>query len=143
MNIDWPHFTPYASALGGTLLGLAAAMLVLFNGRVAGVSGIVGSLLHGDKKHSAWRIAFIAGLLLAPLAYGVVTRLPAVTIDADYGLLILAGLLVGIGTQYSAGCTSGHGVCGISRLSVRSLVATLTFMGAGFLTVAVLRHCIA
>ncbi len=143
MTIDWIHFTPWTSLLGGVLIGLAAAIFVLLNGRIAGVSGILGGLLRPARGDLGWRLAFIAGLAIAPLAYGLAHALPAVTIEADAGTLIVAGLLVGAGTRYGAGCTSGHGVCGLSRLSLRSLAATLAFMAAGFATVAVVRHLIA
>jgi len=140
MNIDWLHFTPYAALLGGALVGAAAALLLLANGRIAGISGILGGLLAPVKGDSAWRVAFVAGLLGAPLLYALFARLPEVRIDTGHGALVLAGLLVGVGTRYGSGCTSGHGVCGISRLSPRSLVATGVFMAAGFATVYVLRH---
>jgi uncharacterized membrane protein YedE/YeeE len=142
MTIDWTSFTPGSAALGGAMIGLAVAMLVLLNGRVAGVSGILGGLLRPQRGDIAWRWAFIAGLLLAPVAYAAVSRLPEIATVASYPMLIVAGLLVGIGTRYGSGCTSGHGVCGLSRLSPRSLVATLIFMGAGFATVFVVRHVI-
>jgi uncharacterized membrane protein YedE/YeeE len=138
--IDWAHFTPWSSLAGGIVIGAAAAMFILLNGRIAGISGIIGGLLRPAGGGISWRLAFIAGLLLAPAAYALVTRLPAQTIDAGYPLLVLAGLIVGIGTSYGSGCTSGHGVCGVSQLSPRSLVATAAFMAAGFATVFVLRH---
>jgi uncharacterized membrane protein YedE/YeeE len=140
MNIDWTAFTPWSALIGGVVIGIAAATLALFNGRVAGISGIVGALLRPAFPDVTWRVAFVAGLLLAPVAYAVFRTLPAVTIDAGYPMLILAGLLVGVGTRYASGCTSGHGVCGLSRLSPRSVVATLTFMAAGFVTVYLVRH---
>ena len=140
MTIDWNAFTPWSSLLGGVLIGVAAAMFALLNGRIAGISGVLGSLLTPVRGDVGWRAAFIAGLVGAPLLYALFTELPAVQIDASYGALVAAGLLVGIGTRYGSGCTSGHGVCGLSRLSLRSLVATATFMGAGFLSVFVLRH---
>jgi uncharacterized protein len=133
--IDWQHFTPWSSLAGGILIGLAAAMLVLVNGRIAGVSGIVGGLLRPWRGDVAWRIAFVLGLLCAAPIYALFIGKSWVRIDAGWGTLILAGLLVGAGTSYAAGCTSGHGVCGLSRLSPRSLVATLAFMAAGMLTV--------
>jgi uncharacterized protein len=138
MTIDWAHFTPWTSLAGGALIGFAAAMLLLLSGRVAGISGIVGGLLWPQRGDVAWRLAFVGGLLVAPLAmlfYSVNPR-----IDAGLGTLALAGLLVGLGTRYGAGCTSGHGVCGLSRLSPRSLVATGAFMAAGIVTVFVTRH---
>lgn len=140
--VDWQAFTPWASLAGGALIGLAAALLLWLNGRIAGISGIVGGLLRPVPGDRAWRVAFVLGLLLAPLAYGLVARLPVLQVDSGYGLLVLAGLLVGVGTRYGAGCTSGHGVCGLSRLSPRSLVATLTFMAVGFATVLVVRHVV-
>lgn len=143
MSIDWNAFTPWSSLAGGLLIGIAAATLALFNGRIAGISGIIGGLLRLPKGDSGWRAAFVTGLIGAPLLYALAFTLPQLEIDAGYGSLILAGLMVGIGTRYGSGCTSGHGVCGLSRLSPRSAVATLAFMGAGFVTVYVLRHLIA
>ena len=140
MTIAWNDFTPVSALLGGALIGLAAALFVLLNGRIAGVSGIVGGLLRPARGDVAWRASFVAGIVAAPLAYAVFAALPAPRIDAGYGLLVAAGLLVGIGTRYGGGCTSGHGVCGISRLSPRSLVATTAFMASGFATVYALRH---
>src|ERR1700741_3588849 len=140
MNIAWTHFKPWQSLAGGLLIGLAAALLLLLNGRIAGISGILGGLLRPVRKDIAWRLAFVGGLVLAPLVYGLVAVVPAAQIEAGTGTLIAAGLLVGLGTRYGSGCTSGHGVCGLSRLSPRSLVATSSFMGAGFVTVFVVRH---
>ena len=142
MTIAWNLFTPWASLLGGALIGLAAALLVLMNGRIAGISGILGGLLRAAGGERGWRLAFLAGLIGAPLVYGLVHPLPEVRVDAGYPLLIVAGLAVGIGTRYGAGCTSGHGVCGLSRLSLRSLAATMAFMLAGFVTVFVMRHVV-
>lgn len=142
MTIDWTHFTPWASLAGGALIGLAAAAFVLLNGRVAGISGILGGLLFVPESDRAWRVAFLAGLILAlPLWVAVMPR-PEFRIDADWASIVVAGLLVGLGTRYAGGCTSGHGVCGLSRLSLRSLVATLSFMAAGFAMVFVLRHAL-
>lgn len=140
--IDWVNFTPWTSLAGGLLIGLAAALLVLFNGRIAGISGIVGGLLHPLKGDISWRIAFLVGLIAAPLGYSLAAPLPAVHIDAGHGTLIVAGLLVGVGTRYGSGCTSGHGVCGLSRLSPRSLLATAAFMSAGAVAVFIVRHLI-
>lgn len=140
MTIDWNAFTPWPAVIGGALIGAAAFMFLLFNGRIAGVSGIVGGLLNGRPGDRAWRLAFVAGLVGTPLLYGLATVASAVRIDAGFPTLVIAGLMVGIGTRYGAGCTSGHGVCGLSRLSPRSLVATLCFMLAGFATVFVMRH---
>ncbi|MEJ7930817.1 YeeE/YedE family protein [Ramlibacter sp. AN1015] len=142
MTIDWNSFTPWASLAGGVIIGIAAAMFILLNGRIAGISGVLGGLLKPVRGDISWRAAFIAGLLGAPLLYALFTEVPRPRIDAGYLGLIAAGLLVGIGTRYGSGCTSGHGVCGISRLSPRSLVATATFMLAGFVTVFVARHLI-
>ena len=143
MMIDWSHFTPWSAISGGVLLGIASALFILANGRILGISGIVGGLLPPKLGDTGWRIAFLAGmfaapwlfLLLAPADFVSVPRIQANTITT-----VIAGLLVGIGTRYASGCTSGHGVCGLSRLSPRSLVATLSFMGAGFGTVLVIRH---
>lgn len=143
MTIDWQHFTPWTSLAGGLLIGFAAALFVLLNGRIAGISGVLGGLLMPRAGDIAWRLLFVAGLLLAPTVYGLVAALPAATIEAGVPTLVVAGLLVGLGTRFGAGCTSGHGVCGISRLSPRSIVATLSFMAAGFATVYVVRHVLA
>ena len=142
MAIAWSAFTPWSALAGGVLIGLAAAMLVLLNGRVAGISGVIGGLLRPVTGDLAWRIAFVLGLLVAPWVYAQVAVLPALRIDAQFGTLIVAGLLVGVGTRYGSGCTSGHGVCGLARLSQRSICATAMFMGAGFATVFVVRHVI-
>lgn len=143
MNIDWQAFTPWAALGGGALIGLAAGLFVLLNGRIAGISGVLGGLLRPARGDIAWRAAFVLGLVAAPLAYAWFAAVPVPRIDAGWGLLVAAGLAVGVGTRYGSGCTSGHGVCGLSRLSPRSLVATLSFMGAGFATVFVLRHLLA
>jgi uncharacterized protein len=140
MTIDWAHFTPWTSLAGGMLIGAAAALLVLLSGRIAGISGIVGGLIEVRRGDIAWRLAFVAGLLVAPAAMLLVGRPLAPRIDAGMVLLLVAGLLVGLGTRYGSGCTSGHGVCGLSRLSPRSLVATAIFMAAGIATVFVTRH---
>lgn len=133
-------WTPGLSTIGGVLIGLAAAMLLLCNGRIAGISGIVGGLLGRPAGDAAWRAAFVAGLLCGG---GVLRAVAPATLPGGAGWsgsTILAGLLVGLGTQIGSGCTSGHGVCGVSRGSRRSLVATATFMGAGMATVWVCRH---
>lgn len=143
MSIDWQAFTPWSALIGGMLVGSAASILILFNGRIAGISGVVGGLFSSARSDIGWRFAFIAGLLGAPFIYGLFAGLPAVQIDAGPGILIVAGLLVGVGTRYGSGCTSGHGVCGLSRLSPRSLVATLTFMAAGFAATYAVRHLFA
>lgn len=140
--IDWVHFTPWTSLAGGILIGAAAAMFLLLNGRIAGISGILGGLLRPKAGDTGWRVAFVLGLVAAPLVYQLAAPLPAVQIDAGTALLVVAGLLVGVGTRYGSGCTSGHGVCGLSRLSPRSMVATAAFMSAGFVTVFIVRHWI-
>lgn len=142
MTIAWNLFTPWSALAGGVLIGLAAAMFVLLNGRIAGISSVLGGLLRPAAGDIAWRLAFVAGLVAAPLLWLAFAERPQPTIDAGWGLLVAAGLLVGVGTRYGSGCTSGHGVCGLSRLSPRSLVATLAFMGAGFVTVYLLRHAL-
>jgi uncharacterized membrane protein YedE/YeeE len=144
MTIDWMHFTPRESLGGGLLLGVASALFILINGRILGISGILGGLLSPRRGDVAWRLSFLVGMALAPLVasslFPAAIGLPR--IDAGYLTIAGAGLLVGFGTRYGSGCTSGHGVCGLSRLSPRSLVSTLTFMGAGFLMVYLLRHLI-
>lgn len=135
MMIDWTHFTPLESAIGGVVIGAAASMLILFCGRVAGISGILGGVLSRANNDKGWRIAFLLGMVLSPVLWRLVAPLPAVSITASWPMLVVAGLLVGVGTRYGSGCTSGHGVCGLSRLSVRSLITTLTFMAAAFITV--------
>lgn len=142
MSIDWTYFTPWTSLTGGLLIGLAAALFLLFNGRIAGISGIVGGLLKPARGDIAWRIAFVAGLVIAPLVYALAAPLPQVHVEANYPVLLIAGLLVGIGTRYGSGCTSGHGICGLSRRSPRSVMATIAFMFAGFVTVYIARHLI-
>ena len=142
MMIDWNNFTPWASLAGGLLIGLAVALLLMLNGRVAGISGIIGGLFRPSQGDVWWRVAFLAGLVLSPLAFAMVSPLPEIQVEASYALLVVAGLLVGIGTRYGAGCTSGHGVCGLSRGSPRSMVATLTFMLAGGVTVYLVRHLV-
>jgi uncharacterized membrane protein YedE/YeeE len=140
MTIDWSHFTPWSSLAGGALLGVSAALFVLLNGRVAGISGVLGGLLRPGTGDLGWRVAFVAGLLLASSVYGLLGTLPDYTIESGSIELVVAGVLVGFGTRLGSGCTSGHGVCGISRLSPRSLVATGCFMASGVLTVFLLRH---
>ncbi len=140
MSIDWHSFTPWSALAGGVLIGTAAAMFVLLNGRIAGISGVLGGLLRPTRGDIAWRAAFVVGLVGSPLVYALFAVLPRPQIAAGYGGLVVAGVLVGVGTRYGSGCTSGHGVCGISRLSPRSIVATAAFMAAGFVTVFVTRH---
>jgi uncharacterized membrane protein YedE/YeeE len=145
MNLDWAHFTPWASLSGGVILGIASAIFILVNGRILGISGILGGLLPPKVGDTTWRIAFLLGFAAAPTVFHAVVPARYITaprIDASELMVVVAGLLVGIGTRYASGCTSGHGVCGLSRLSPRSLVATASFMGAGFATVYVMRHVI-
>ena len=145
MNIDWTHFTPFASLTGGIILGIASAIFILVNGRILGISGIVGGLFPPKLGDTFWRIAFLLGFAAAPMVFHAVVPAQYITptrIDATDWMVVIAGLLVGIGTRYASGCTSGHGVCGLSRLSPRSLVATASFMSAGFITVYVMRHVI-
>ena len=141
MSIAWNEFTPASALIGGAIIGAAAALFAVLNGRIAGVSGILGGLARPQDGDVSWRIAFVAGLVAAPLA--LLAALPEIRVDASIPVLVAAGLLVGVGTRYGGGCTSGHGVCGIARASPRSIVATLAFMAAGFATVYVARHLIA
>jgi len=145
MEIDWIHFTPWLSMGGGLLLGLACAAFILINGRILGISGILGGLLLPRFGDIAWRASFLLGMGCAPMIMDYIMPLgvlDAPRIDTGYLAVAAAGLLVGFGTRYGSGCTSGHGVCGLSRLSPRSLVSTLVFMGFGFLIVYVVRHLI-
>lgn len=135
MIIDMAHFTPIPSFIGGLAIGAAAGILILFCGRVAGISGILGGVLSRATKDKGWRVAFLSGMVLAPLLYRLFAPLPESQVATPWPLLVVAGLLVGVGTRYGSGCTSGHGVCGLSRLSLRSLAATATFMAVGFVTV--------
>ena len=144
MNIAWTSFTPWTSLAGGLLIGLAATLMVVLLGRITGISGMVGTLLQRSNWQSfgqwGWRVAFVLGLILAPLLWQWFAPLPAMHMPTSPWLIIVAGLLVGFGTRMGSGCTSGHGVCGLSRLSLRSLAATLTFMASGVVTVFVVRH---
>ena len=143
MTILWNEFTPWASLAGGLLIGLSAALLIALLGRIAGISGILGTLMQRDAwAHYfgwGWRLAFMVGLLASPLVWQLFAPLPAMELPSNPRIIVLAGLLVGFGTRLGSGCTSGHGVCGLSRLSRRSLAATLTFMFFGVLTVFVMR----
>lgn len=140
MLIDWQNFTPWSALAGGAIIGLAAALLVLFNGRIAGISGIIGGLIKPKAGDVNWRLAFMLGLIAAPIVWQFFAVLPNIQIDTSYTLLVMAGLITGIGTRYGSGCTSGHGICGLSRLSPRSIIATLAFMGTGFVMVYIMRH---
>ena len=142
MTIDWAHFTPWSALAGGILLGLATGLFVLANGRIAGISGLLGSLLNPKASGRLDSLLFVAGLLLAPWLWQAFAALPAIEMQAGVPGLLLAGLLVGFGARLGSGCTSGHGICGLSRLSPRSLIATLCFMGTGFATVFVVRQLI-
>ncbi|MBC3480887.1 YeeE/YedE family protein [Pseudomonas sp. SWRI77] len=140
MSIDWINFTPWSSLCGGALIGLAVSLFVLANGRIAGISGLLGGVLQFGSEGWSEKALFLLGLVISPLLWGAFTVLPEIEIDTEWPALILAGLLVGVGTRYGSGCTSGHGVCGISRRSPRSLLATACFMTSGFATVYVTRH---
>lgn len=144
MTIDWLQFTPWTALAGGILLGIASAAFVLLNGRVLGISGILGGLLAPRRGDIGWRVSFLAGLLLSPAAMALLAPhlIPTPRIDAGHLAIVAAGLLVGLGTRYGSGCTSGHGVCGLSRLSPRSLAATVAFMVTGFITVYIVRHLV-
>jgi len=142
MSIAWNAFTPVSALIGGAIIGAAVALFVVLNGRIAGVSGILGGLARPQAGDISWRVAFVAGLIAAPLAWGLLAALPEIRVDTSVPVLVAAGLLVGVGTRYGGGCTSGHGVCGVSRASPRSVAATLAFMAAGFATVYVVRHLI-
>ena len=138
------NFIPISAVIGGIFIGLAATLLLAANGRIAGISGIAGGLLQRDSGARGWRLMFLAGLVLAPAAYGFAGgTVPKILITNSIPLLIAGGLLVGYGTSLGRGCTSGHGVCGLARLSPRSLAATLTFLAMGILTVFVMRHILA
>ncbi|WP_404483846.1 YeeE/YedE family protein [Pseudomonas sp. HT11] len=140
MSIDWINFTPWTSLGAGALIGLSVSVFVLANGRVAGISGLLGSVMRFGSEGWSEKALFLLGLVIAPLLWGLFSVLPQIEITAQWPALVMAGLLVGLGTRYGSGCTSGHGVCGISRLSPRSLVATVCFMTAGFATVYLIRH---
>ncbi len=137
------QFTPISALVGGLLIGLAATLLMILNGRIAGISGIVGGLLEPRAGDTLWRASFAVGLVLGALAFAAGGgSLDIVHVEAGWPIAILGGILVGVGTHRGRGCTSGHGVCGVARLSWRSIVATLTFMAAGIATVSVVRHAI-
>lgn len=143
MVIDWQHFTPWASLVGGIILGIASSVFILLNGRILGISGIVGGLLVARKSDRTWRLMFLLGMLCSPFMMHLFSNTNWIIepkIESSFTVITLAGFLVGFGTRYGSGCTSGHGVCGISRLSMRSIVSTLTFMGFGILTVFITRH---
>jgi len=137
--INWAEITVINSLFGGMLIGAAASILILFNGKIAGISGILGGLLRPKKNDTAWRVMFLLGLVISPIIYSMLHPLPTITVNANITTIVIAGILVGIGTRYGSGCTSGHGVCGIARLSPRSIVATISFILAGAVTVFLLR----
>ncbi len=142
MTIDWSQFTPWSALAGGIVLGIASVVFILVNGRVLGISGILGGLLVPKRSDTSWRVFFLLGMLLAPATLSLIAPglVPVPRIEAGTGAILAAGLMVGLGTRYGSGCTSGHGVCGLSRLSPRSLVATAAFMASGFAMVYVVRH---
>ena len=143
MTIDWINFTPWQSLAGGLLIGIAASLLILADGRIAGISGIIAGILRGEKGETGWRVAFVAGLAVSPWLYCLFIPLPEFHfVSVSWALLGPAGLLVGFGSRLGSGCTSGHGVCGLSRLSKRSLVATILFIVSGAITVWIVRHCL-
>jgi len=142
MTIDWVNFTPWSALAGGALIGLAAALFVMLNGRIAGISGLLASILERNAEGRGEKALFLLGILLAPLLWLIAGEWPQMEFQTNWLGLLIAGVLVGVGTRYGAGCTSGHGVCGISRLSARSIVATLAFMAAGFATGFVIRHLV-
>ena len=139
MRIDWSHFTPLESLGGGLLIGLAAAAFMIVHGRIMGVSGILGGIVRPLKGDFLWRATFMLGLIAAPFIARLVGLLPEAQIEGSLVQLVIAGLLVGFGTALGSGCTSGHGVCGIARLSPRSIVATILFVGSGMVTVWAIR----
>ena len=143
LTIDWVNFATGSALLGGLMLGVGASLLLIFSGKIAGISGIVAYLINpnnSDRKETAWRALFLIGLISAGLVYQLFAALPPVTINANNSTLIVAGLLVGFGSRMGSGCTSGHGICGLSRLSLRSLVATLSFMLSGFILTYAMLH---
>jgi uncharacterized membrane protein YedE/YeeE len=136
ISINWDNFSPISALIGGVLIGLSVVLLALFKGRIAGISGILGALMqfkNTPKDHYLWRILFILGLLLSSFLYSLILPLPKIQINNSVQSLVLAGLMVGLGTRMGSGCTSGHGICGLGRLSIRSMIATLSFMLAGFI----------
>lgn len=140
MTIDWLSFTPWLSLIGGVLIGLAASLFIVANGRIAGISGMIGSLLQRRRTGAIENVLFLAGLLVAPLIWSIYASVPTIEFSSGLPGPIVAGLAVGVGTRYGSGCTSGHGVCGVARLSPRSIVATACFMFSGLATVFVSRH---
>ena len=140
MTINWDVFTPWMSLAGGVLLGLSTAIFIFMNGKISGISGILGGVISGKSSELGWRAMFLIGLVASSFVYGAFATVPEAIIEASTYSLVLAGLLVGVGTRYAAGCTSGHGGVWLSRLSPRSLAATLSFMIAGFVVVFLIKH---
>lgn len=140
MSINYESFTPLMALEGGLIIGVAVSLLLLLNGRTAGISGIFGELFNFKTKDKGWRLAFVLGLILSPIIYKQFVDVSLPLIQANNFLLEISGLLVGLGTRFASGCTSGHGVCGLSRLSLRSLAATILFIFAGVVTVFITRH---
>ncbi|MGE0668036.1 MAG: YeeE/YedE family protein [Sphingomonadales bacterium] len=136
------NFTPVPALIGGALIGLSAVLLMLSSGRIAGISGILGGLLPPTAGDTTWRLAFIVGLMLGGLVFAYLGDLSSIEIEAETPLLIAAGLIVGVGTRLGSGCTSGHGICGVGRMSPRGLIATAIFVGVAMVTVFVTRHVI-
>lgn len=140
MSIDWVNFTPLSAAGGGVIIGLAVTILILFNGRIAGISGILSGILQPKQADTGWKLAFLVGILIAPLIFSNLFFVPSIDIVASIPVLIIAGLLVGYGTRLGSGCTSGHGICGMARLSKRSFVSVAVFMLTAFATVAIINR---
>jgi uncharacterized membrane protein YedE/YeeE len=140
MSIDWQHFTPWTSLAGGVLIGTSAAALYGFSNRIAGISGIFSAALLNRSRDNLWRWAFLVGLVIAPWLLLTARHASGIAANANLISTLFAGVLTGYGTYLAKGCTSGHGVCGLARLSPRSLVAVLCFMGSGVVTVTLVRH---
>ena len=143
LTLDWLHFTPGSALTGGLMIGLGASLLLLFSGKIAGISGILAYVIkpkHLFNQDAAWHALFLIGLISAGTIYQLITALPPTSILASNNTLIMAGLLVGFGSRMGSGCTSGHGICGLSRLSLRSMAATVSFMTAGFVTTYLTLH---
>lgn len=138
--IDFAAATPVSSLIGGVMIGIASSLLILVNGKIAGISGILGGVLKLKSNDMHWRILFLLGLIISPYVYAMFFPLPPINISSNHALTIVAGLLVGMGTRYGSGCTSGHGVCGLARLSLRSLIATSVFILTGIITVYITHH---
>ena len=142
MSIDLIHFTPHEAIVGGAIIGIAVSILLLFQGKIAGISGILYRLLEPSAVDLRWRTAFLLGLLLSPTIWQWFSQLPVIEVNTSTLSLVLCGILVGYGTVLGSGCTSGHGICGISRLSKRSFIATCLFMASGIITTYIVRHIV-